>query len=313
MGKNTRGLMMRIVLIGQAAFGEAVLKSLSEKGETVVGVYAPADARGRTDPLKEAAVKLVIPVFQYEGLRRKETYAEYAGLKPDLNVMAFVTDIIPESILNHPQQGTIQYHPSLLPKHRGGRAINWAVLTGETRTGITIFWPDKGIDTGPVLLQKEVDIAPDDTVGSLYFNKLFPLGVAALIESIDLIKKGSAPRIPQDESQASYEGLCTENDAVINWNQPVAEVYNLIRGTNPQPGAITHFKGERVKVFDAELIKDGAVSTPGEVNSITDQGFIVSAADGAIFIKRVQPQDSSKIPAAEFVNQTGLKAGDRLD
>ena len=303
---------MRIIIIGQAAFSEKVLQALSKKGEEVVGAYTPPDIPGRTNPLKELAVQLGIPIFQPKEMRAPEVYAEYIRLKPDLNVMAYVTNIIPESILNYPKLGTIQYHPSLLPKHRGGSAINWAIINGEAKTGITIFWPDKGIDTGPILLQKEVEISPDDTVGSLYFNKLFPLGIEALVESIELIKQGIAPRVPQDESQASYEGLCTEKDAVINWFQPVTKVYNLIRGTNPQPGAITHFQGKRLKIFDSELLAGGIDSLPGEIANTTKQGFAVAATNGAILVKRVQVEGSAKIASPEFTERAHLKVGDRL-
>jgi len=303
---------MRIILIGQAAFGKEALQALSRKGEEIVGVYTTPDIPGRTNPLKESAVQLGIPVFQPKQIRAPEVYAEYIELKPDLNVMAFVTDIIPESILNYPKFGTIQYHPSLLPKHRGGSAINWAIINGEPKTGITIFWPDKGIDTGPILLQKETEISPDDTVGSLYFNKLFPLGVEALVESVDLIKEKRAPRIPQDESQATYEGLCTEKEAFINWSQPVTKVYNLIRGTNPQPGAITHFKGKRLKIFDSALLMAGIGSSPGEIINITEQGFVVAVINGAILVKRVQTEGSAKIASPEFIERAHLKVGDRL-
>jgi len=265
---------MRIVIMGQAAFGEKTLQALTEMGENVVGVYTPPDIPGRADPLKELAVQSGIPTFRTEGMRAPEVYAEYIKLKPDLNVMAFVTSIIPENILNYPDLGTIQYHPSLLPKHRGGSAINWAIINGETKTGVTIFWPDKGIDTGPILLQEEVEISPDDTVGSRYFGKLFPLGIGVLVKSIELIKKGIAPRIPQNESQATYERLCTEKDAVINWLQPVNKVYNLIRGTNPQPGAITHLRGKQFKVFDSELVVGDMAGLPGQVIDITKQGFV---------------------------------------
>ena len=303
---------MRTIIIGQAAFGEKVLQALSKKGEEVVGAYTPPDIPGRTNPLKELAVQLGIPIFQPKEMRAPEVYAEYIKLKPDLNVMAYVTNIIPESILNYPKLGTIQYHPSLLPKHRGGSAINWAIINGETKTGITIFWPDKGIDTGPILLQKEVDTSPDDTVGSLYFNKLFPLGIEALIESIELIKRGIAPRIPQAESQASYEGLCTENEAVINWSQPVTKIYNLIRGTNPQPGAITHFQGKQLKIFDSELLEGDISGLPGEIVNTTKQGFAVAVINGAILVKRVQVEGSTKIASPEFSKQVNLKVGDRL-
>jgi len=303
---------MRIVLIGQAAFGKEVLQALSKKGEEIVGVYTTPDIPGRTNPLKGLAVPLGIPVFQPEAVRAPEVYTEYIKLKPDLNVMAFVTDIIPGSILNYPESGTIQYHPSLLPRRRGGSAINWAIINGETKTGITIFWPDKGIDTGPILLQKEAEISPDDTVGSLYFNKLFPLGVEALVASVDLIKEGRAPRIPQDESQATHEGLCTEKESTINWSQPAIKVYNLIRGTNPQPAAITHFKGRRLKVFDSVLLAAGKGVSLGEVIGITERGFVVAALNGAILVKRVQAEGSAKTSSLEFVEQAHLKAGDRL-
>lgn len=301
---------MRIVLIGQAAFGEKVLRALSRRGKEIVGVYTSPDIPGKANPLKELAVQLGIPTFQPKRMRAPDVYAEYVKLKPELNIMAFVTDILPESILNYPKFGTIQYHPSLLPKHRGGSAINWTIINGDTKTGVTIFWPDRGIDTGPILLQKEVEISPDDTVGSLYFNKLFSLGIEALVESVELIEKGIAPRLPQDESQATYEGLCTEKDAVINWLQPATKVYNLIRGTNPQPGAITYFQGKRFKVFDSELLPGGG--SPGEIVSTTEQGFVVAAINGAILIKRVQVEGFPKIGAPEFVEQMGLRVGDRL-
>jgi len=303
---------MRIILIGQAAFGEKVLEALAKRGEEVAGVFTSPDAVGKTNPLKELALQLKIPVFQPEKMRAPEVYDEYIKLKPELNVMAFVTDIVPEPILNYPRLGTIQYHPSLLPKHRGGSAINWAVIKGETKTGLTIFWPDKGIDTGPILLQKEVEITPDDTVGSLYFNQLFPLGIEAIVESIELIKRGTVPRTPQDESQASYEGLCTEKDAVINWHQPADQIYNLIRGTNPQPGATTSFGERKFKVFDSALLAGAAGGLPGEIIDITQQGFVVVAQGGAIFMKRVQIKGSPKIDATDFARQVSLKAGDRL-
>lgn len=301
---------MRIVLTGQAAFGEKTLEALVEMGEEVVGVYTTPDTPGRESTLKTRALQLGLPVFQPERMRAPEVYDSYVKLKPDLNVMAFVTDIVPDSTLNYPKLGTIQYHPSLLPRHRGGSAVNWAVINGETRTGLTIFWPDKGLDTGPILLQKEVDIAPDDTVGSLYFKKLFPLGIEAIKESLELIRQGKAPHIPQDEAQATYEGLCTQ--AVINWKEPAPKIYNLIRGTNPQPGAATSYGDIEFKVFDSERRTGDIKGAPGEVIEVAESGFLVAAPGGAILIKRVQPEGSPKIAAADFTAQSGLKPGDYL-
>jgi methionyl-tRNA formyltransferase len=303
---------MRIVCIGQAAFGEKALHKLAERGEEVVAVYTPQDSAGKKNPLKELAIRMGIPVFQPRSMGVPEIYEQYTRLKPDLNVMAFVTTILPDSILNYPKMGTIQYHPSLLPKHRGGSAINWAIINGEIRTGITIFWPDRGVDTGPILLQKEVAISPDDTVGSLYFEKLFPLGIEALVEGIELIKKGMAPRIPQDESQATYEGLCTEKDAIVNWSASIDRVYNLIRGTNPQPGATTYFHGKRLKIFDAKPIYDVVGDLPGQVVNSSADGFVVSLKSGAILVQKVQMNKSAKIEATEFAKQARLEIGNRL-
>ncbi len=303
---------MRIVLIGETAFGEKVLDALAKKGKDIVGVYTSPDIPGKTNSVKQLALQLGIATFQPKRMRAPEVYDEYVKLRPDLNVMAYVTSILPESILNYPSLGSIQWHPSLLPKHKGGSAISWAIINGDTKTGITIFWPDKGIDTGPILLQKEAAISPDDTAGSLYFNKLFPLGVEAIVESVDLIKKGAAPRTAQDESQSTYEPLFTAKDAVIDWHQPIGKIHNLIRGANPRPGAITNFGGRRFKVFDSALLAGVARGLPGEVIDITKQGFVVAATDGGIHIKQVQAEGSPKIGAADFVEQAGLKVGNRL-
>jgi methionyl-tRNA formyltransferase len=304
---------MRIVLMGQAAFGEKVLGALLNRGEQVVAVYVPPDKPGsRVDPLKESAQQHGIPVFQPQRMRDPGVYQKFVELAPDLGVMAFVTDIVPQSILDCPRLGTIQYHPSLLPRHRGRSAINWAIINGDTVTGITILWPDAGIDTGPILLQKEADISPGDTVGSLYYNKLFPLGVEAIIESIDLIHKGEAPRIPQDESQATYERPCREKDAVIAWAEPILKVYNLIRGTNPQPGATTSLCGRKLRIFECELIMRDVSAAPGEIMESSDKGIAVAGQGGWLLIKRVQPQGQPKTNASEYALSVGLKAGERF-
>jgi len=303
---------MRITLIGQAAFGEAVLKALLEKGEEVVVVYVPPDVPGRRDQLKELALSQGIPTFQPPRMRDPHVYSGYKGLAPDLGVMAFVNDIVPATILDCPRLGTIQYHPSLLPRHRGASAINWAIINGETRTGLTVFWPDEGIDTGPILLQREVTIDPNDTVGSLYFNRLFPMGVEAILEAVEALKRGTAPRLPQDESHATYEPPCQEEHAIIDWSQPASQVYNLIRGTNPQPGATTYFSGERLKIFDCELRPSPREANAGEIIAVTDEGFLVAAIGGAILVKRMQPSGSSKIAASDFVASAQLGAGSTL-
>ena len=238
---------MRIVMIGQEAFGGKVLEALIEQGENVVGAFVPPDREGRPlDPLKVAAQERGIPVLQFRRMRAQEAIDAFTALKADLGVMAFVTDIVPDEILEAPTRGTIQYHPSLLPKHRGPSSINWPIIQGESETGLTIFWPDKGLDTGPVLLQKSIEIGPDDTLGSVYFDKLFPMGVAALAEAVGMVSGGNAPKLVQDESNATYEGWCRAADVSIDWSSPASEIYNLIRGSDPSPGATTTINGESI-------------------------------------------------------------------
>ena len=211
-------------------------------------------------------------------------------------------------MLDAPRFGTIQYHPSLLPRHRGPSSINWPIIQGETRTGLTIFWPDDGLDEGPILLQKDVAIGPDETLGDVYFNHLFPMGVDAMIEALDLVRAGKAPRIAQDDRQATYESWCSKDDAEIDWTRPVAEVYNLIRGTDPQPGAWTVIGGNEVQIFDST---DGERSgAPGSVLALaTDQGFEVAAQGGAILVKRVRPKGGKKMEASEFAKRARPERG----
>lgn len=299
---------MRIALMGQQAFAVAVLKKLIEGGGSVVAVYTPPDKSG--DPVKDAAAELGISVFRPTRMRDPQVAADYAKLNIDLAVMAFVTDIVPASMLKIPKLGTIEYHPSLLPRHRGGSAINWAIIQGDSKTGLSIFWPDGGIDTGPILLQKEVEVLPTDTAGSIYFNRLFPMGVDGLAEAVDLVKKGKAPKIEQDESRATWEGLCTEKDAVIDWNQPTQRVFNLIRGCNPKPAAATQFDGKTLRIFDCSPVS--AKGKPGTVIQVDGANFTVAASDGGIKITRVQYGPGAKVAALEFIQSVGLRQGAKL-
>jgi methionyl-tRNA formyltransferase len=198
----------------------------------------------------------------------------------------------------------------LLPKHRGPSSINWPIIQGETRTGITIFWPDEALDEGPILLQNEAPIGPHDTLGSLYFDHLFPMGVDAMIEAVDLVREGKAPRVPQDESQATYESWCKKADAEIDWSKPVAEIYNLIRGTDPQPGAWTVVGDNEVQIYDSAIGDRSGAS--GSVLAVTDHVVEVAASDGSILVKRVRPKGGKKMDAGAFAKEAGLQQGTRL-
>jgi len=227
--------------------------------------------------------------------------------------MAFVTDIIPARFFEVPTQGTINYHPSILPRHRGASAINWAVIMGDTQTGLSIFWPDGGIDTGLILLQKEIQIGPDDTTGALYFNHLFPMGVDAILESIDLVKAGNAPKIPQDEAGATYEAPCDDRVAGIDWEKPAGEVYNLVRGCDPQPGAFALLNGEKVRFYGARLIEESTDKAPGTILAVDDQGIHVAVSGAKLIAGKVRPAKGKKVAAAEFAAEQGLKVGDMFD
>ncbi|HKX49934.1 MAG TPA: methionyl-tRNA formyltransferase, partial [Candidatus Binatia bacterium] len=241
-----------------------------------------------------------------------EVTEQFVSLKADLAILAFVSQIIPPPVFNAPRLGSICYHPSLLPKYRGRTAINWALIRGETVTGLTIFWLDKGIDTGPILLQKEVRVEPDDTAGTLYFNKLFPMGIEAIDEAVDLIKAGNPPRIAQDESKATYDPPCGEEHAKIDWSKPAQEVYNLIRGCDPQPGAHTTYQGKTLRLFDTRLQKNPNGAEPGQVTGIGAEEITIAVTGGTLTVKRVRGE-AGKISGAEFAKQIDLKVGDRLE
>jgi methionyl-tRNA formyltransferase len=308
---------MRIVVHGQQAFGKAVLDALIARGENVVAVYAAPEKPGaKADPLKEAALAVGIPVVQPASYRKEEVWEEFKLLAPDLQVMAFVTLFVPEEFLNIPTYGSIQYHPSLLPKGRGASAINWPIINGETETGLSIFWPDNGLDTGDVLLQKRTPVSNTDTLGSVYFDRLFPMGVEAMMEAIDLVKAGKAPRIKQDESLATYEGLCRADNAKIDWGKGWRQIDQVIRGCSPSPGAWTTLDGKTLQIFEAKPLP---AKTPkdiggkiGEVVEVSDDGFSVVCADGRIKVLRVKPADGGKMPAADFAKTNNLAQGTRL-
>jgi methionyl-tRNA formyltransferase len=308
---------MRIVVHGQQAFGKAVLEALIKRGDDVVGVYvAPEKPGAKADPLKEAALAAKLPLHQPDSYKKPDVWEEFKALKPDLQVMAFVTLFVPEEFLKIPTHGSIQYHPSLLPAYRGASAINWPIIKGEKETGLSIFWPDNGLDTGDVLIQKKTPIGPTDTLGSVYFDRLFPMGVEAMLEAVDLVKAGKAPRIRQDESKATYEGRCGADNARIDWGKPWEQIDRLIRGCNPAPGAWTTLDGKQVKIFDASPLpaKDpkGIAGKVGEIAAVEAGGFVVVCADGRFKVSRVQPADGKKVDAGEWAKAANLQPKARL-
>lgn len=303
---------MRIIVNGQQAFGRACLEAILDKGEDeVVAVFTAPDKEGRpVDPLKELAVERGVPVVQPPNYKDPEVLEGLRALNADLMVMAYMIIFVPEEARNIPTYGSICFHPSLLPLHRGPSSINWPIIWGAEKSGLTIFWPDDGLDEGAILVQKEVEIGPDDTLGTVYFDKIFPLGIESVLEAIDLVRSGNPPRIPQDDSKATYESWCRKANAKIDWDRSVGEVYNLIRGTNPAPGAWTTLDGKELQIFDCERIDAGGRT--GEIVEISGDSFTVVAGLGGIRVKRVRFDGGKKVGAGEFATEQGLKTGARL-
>jgi methionyl-tRNA formyltransferase len=304
---------MRIIFIGQAPFGAESLQKLINQREDVIGIITIPDKPGQkhANPVQQCAAEHGIPVLQSRLLKNPEAISWVKELDPDLLVLAFVTSFVPQEMIDCARYGGINYHPSLLPAYRGGSAINWAIINGEIETGVTIHFIDEGVDTGPILLQEKVSIGPDDTVKSLYFEKLYPMGIRMIGEAVQLIKTGSAQAIAQDETHASFQPVITPADTVINWHKPTHLIYNLIRGANPAPGASTSINDTTCKLFDTSR-GDGS-GNPGEVINITDTALEIATADGSLLVYVIQPSGSKKVPAQEFAQSAQLKTGDRFN
>jgi methionyl-tRNA formyltransferase len=305
---------LRIILIGQAAFAVKALEILQTRGDQVVHVFAPPDRPGSPpDPLKTKALELGLALSQPSSFRSEAAYQQFTSLDADLAIMAFVTIIVPERILYSPRQGSICFHPSLLPRHRGASAIAWTLIQGDSETGVTWFWPDKGIDTGPILIQRRVPIGVNDTTGSLYFNTLFPLGLETLRDALALIEAENPPRIAQDEALATYEPICRDEHARVDFTKPGYEVHNLIRGCDPQPGAYALLNGRRLRLYEPSIQAE-APGLPGTIVSAGADGLKIALRGVSVIVHRVRLEPGSKkIAPAELAASGELQADARLD
>jgi methionyl-tRNA formyltransferase len=306
---------MRIVIVGQQAFGKSVLEAFLARGDTIVGVFAAPERPGaRPDPLVAAAEEKKLPVYRFPKYSDPEALETLRGLNADIGVMAYVLLFAPPEFCAIPKHGMIQFHPSLLPLHRGPAAIPWAIIRGRKETGLTIFRPTPGLDEGPMILQKRVTIGADDTAASLYFDKIFPLGVEALVQAADLVTAGRAIESTQDEDEATYEGWVREAESKINWASHADFVYDLIRGCNPAPGAWTTLNSEggdkKLYLFDARKVMAptfGAVRGKklGEIVAAGPEGIRIHAQGGFIDVSRLRLDDGAKIKASD----AGLEVG----
>ena len=259
------------------------------------------------------ARELKLPLSQPKSFKNDAAFQQFTTLNADLAILAFVTLIVPERILYTPRHKSICFHPSLLPRHRGASSINWTLIAGDKETGVTWFWPNQGLDTGPILIQKRVAVDPNDTVGSIYFNRLFPLGIDSMIEAINLIQSGRAPSIVQDETYATYEPICRDEHAKIDFSKPALEVHNLIRGCDPQPGSYADANGHRIRLYEPSLDNAATNAAPGTIVSISTDGMKIALAGGIINIKRARVEpDGKKAAPSELAPSGAIRNGLQL-
>jgi methionyl-tRNA formyltransferase len=308
---------MKIAIVGQQDFGKAVLDAFMARGDEITAVFcAPEKEGARPDALRAAAQEKGLRVHQFRSLRDPEAALAMQEAGADIGIMAFVLQFAPQEFVAIPKHSTIQYHPSLLPKYRGPSSINWPIIKGDTETGLTIFRPSDGLDEGAVILQKKTPISPDDTLGTVYFNRLFPLGVQAMVEAADLVLAGQHTETAQDESQASYEGWCRTAEAKIEWAKPIDHVYNLIRGCNPAPGAWTTLNGQRLQIFDArKTVFRRFADVPGkigEITGVTPESFHVTAQGGSVEVLKAKLGDGKKVSGGELAQAAAVQPGSLL-
>jgi len=307
-------MALRIALFGQAAFGRDVLARLLDAGHAIVAVYAPPD-EGRPDPLAAEAAARGLPLFRHRRFRRggqaiPELVAEHRALGAQLNVLAFVTTILPPEIVDGPPQGSLCFHPSLLPRFRGGSALAWQIILGERESGVTVFRPDAGVDTGPIVVQKGgVEIRETDTAASLYFEKLYPLGIDAIAEAVAAVAAGRARGVPQDESRATAQGLANDAIARLDWSRDAVELDRLIRGCDPQPGAFALRRGEKLRLYDGRRLAGASDAPPGTVLGLEAGRLLIAARGGRLAVGKLKLGDGKKLAAPE----AGIAAGERLE
>lgn len=304
---------MKIVFMGTPEFAVPSLEQLVQDGHQVAGVFTQPDKpKGRgyklmAPPVKEKAQEYGIPVYQPEKMRDGEALKLLRALAPELIVVVAYGKILPKEILQLPPKGCINVHGSLLPKYRGAGPIQWAVINGEKETGITTMHMAEGLDTGDILLVAKTPIGEEETAGEL-FDRLAPLGADCLKKTVQALAQGRIAPVKQDESKATNAPMLNKEMAVLDFTKPAQELYNLIRGLNPWPVAVTEFQGKRLKVFAAQ-VQPGS----GEPGTVLDaQQFVIACGQDALRFTEVQLEGSRRISAEEFLRGKQIIVGKSL-
>lgn len=306
---------LRILFMGTPDFAVPVLQALLDGPDTIIGAVCQPDrkkGRGKklqAPPVKVLAREAAIPVLQPTTIRTDDFLAEIRDLAPDLIVVAAYGKILPGSLLNLPPMGTINVHGSLLPKYRGAAPIQWALINGETETGVTIMQMDEGMDTGDILLPAKLAITEEDTAGTL-FEKLSLLGGRTLVEAIALLKEGKLPPVKQDDALATEAPMLTKEQGHLDWNRPAGELHCLVRGLDPWPSAYGFLGDKRFRFFKPEVVARSSGETPGTICRADKEGLLVACGTDSLLIREIQPEGKKRMPVAACLCGTPLTAGD---
>ncbi len=308
---------MRIIFMGTPDFAVGTLEAIIKAGhEVVLAVTQPDKPKGRSGalqatPVKECALAHGIEVFQPVRIRQEENVEYLRKYHADIMVVAAFGQILPKSILDMTVHGCINVHASLLPKYRGAAPIQWAVINGDEITGVTIQQMDVGVDTGDIILTKELVIDPEETGGSL-FDKLAVIGAEACVEALEQIAKGTAIRTPQEEGQATHVGMIGKEMGDIDWHRSAAEIERLIRGLNPWPSAYTSLEGKTFKIWKARVADGTNNSQPGRIVEVNKEGIFVQTGDGVLELKEVQLEGKKRMEVSAFLCGYDLEVGTLL-
>ena len=303
--------------MGTPSFAVPTLRAIHESNHELIGVVTQPDkprGRGRKlgiSPVKELAMGLRLPIMQPETTRDEAFIEEVNRMSPDLIVVAAYGRMLTRELLDLPPHGCINVHASLLPKYRGAAPIQWAIVNGERRTGVTVMKMDEGMDTGDILLTQEVGITDTDTAQSLH-DKLAQVGAGLVINALDGVERGTIRPAPQENSMASYAPPLKKEDGLIDWSRAAREIYNRIRGLDPWPGAFTYLRGSRLKVFSGEVIDEEVRDTPGKVVQSEPEGVKVSTGTGFLVIEEVQLEGRKRMPIREFLIGNEIPPGTQL-
>jgi methionyl-tRNA formyltransferase len=311
--------LLKIIFCGTPAFALPSLRDLIAQTDfQIAGVVTQPDRpRGRgkevaSSPVKDAAAAAGIPVYQPQKIRAEESYEYFRDAAPDVVVIIAYGQIIPARLIEIPRLGWINLHGSLLPKYRGAAPIHWAIAKGETRTGLTTMQIDAGLDTGPMLLKHETEIAPDETAPELY-ARLAEAGAPLIVETLRGLASGTITPTPQDNSQATLAPPLKKDDGRINWSLPAQTIYNRIRGFHPWPGAFTTFRGKQCAIWGKPAPdQSGVTSTPGTIRANSADVDVTCGAETALRLEFVQLEGRNKISAREFANGARLQPNERL-